>query len=47
MKDPVNPNIYGLLENVKRSYNATIDLHGDGSDIFVVNYYQNIYCLHR
>ncbi len=34
MEDPVNPNIYGSLENVKRSYKATIDMDGDGSGIF-------------
>jgi hypothetical protein len=30
MEDPLNPNIDGLLENVKRSYKAMIDEYGNG-----------------
>jgi len=29
MEDPLNPNIGGLLENVKRSYKAMIDEYGN------------------
>lgn len=29
MEDPINPNVSGLLENVKQSYKVAIDQHGN------------------
>jgi hypothetical protein len=43
MADPSNPNVDGLLENVKRSYKAVVDQDGNGS--FITYYYQSAYLL--
>lgn len=34
--DPTNPNVYGLIENVKQSYKAVVDQYGKYSSFIIV-----------
>jgi len=47
MADPTNPNVDGLLENVKGFYKAVIDQYGNG--IFITYYLdcRSIYLLQQ
>lgn len=44
--DPMNPNLDGLLENVKQSYKAVIDQYGN-EYLFLLLHHEIVYKLYR